>query len=278
VTTAADELSSLTQTVREQDRDRYLATLFAPAAARDALFALYAFYQEIARARRIASEPMIALIRLQWWRDALDGLERGRVLAHPVVEALDRAIAGGRLTPAPLEQAISGREHEVEDPPPADLDCLEAHLADTHGAIVRAAFGALDSDQEGRGRLADQIGMARGYLELAGWLYGGGRPDQLWLPATFLAAHGAPSEQPATDAPADPAASDRLRQALARRGQEHLRAARASVDRSAAALLPALLPATLAAPPLADHAAGRPPRARPGAPFRLLWSWLRGRI
>jgi phytoene synthase len=122
VTTAADELSSLTQTVREQDRDRYLATLFAPAAARDALFALYAFDQEIARARRIASEPMIALIRLQWWRDALDGLERGRVLAHPVVEALDRAIAGGRLTPAPLEQAISGREHEVEDPPPADLE------------------------------------------------------------------------------------------------------------------------------------------------------------
>ena len=37
--------------VRAADKDRYLATLFAPADRRDALFALYAFSHEIATVR-----------------------------------------------------------------------------------------------------------------------------------------------------------------------------------------------------------------------------------
>ena len=43
--------------VRDADRDRYLATLFAPAAQRDALFSLYAFNVEIARVRELARKP-----------------------------------------------------------------------------------------------------------------------------------------------------------------------------------------------------------------------------
>ena len=64
--------------VREADRDRYLATLFAPAEQRDALFALYAFNVEIARVRELAREPMPGEIRLQWWREALVRRARGR--------------------------------------------------------------------------------------------------------------------------------------------------------------------------------------------------------
>ena len=59
--------------VRESNRDRYLATLFAPAEKRDALFALYAFDAEISRVRDLAREPMPGEIRLQWWREMLLG-------------------------------------------------------------------------------------------------------------------------------------------------------------------------------------------------------------
>ncbi len=44
--------------VREADHDRYLATLFAPAEHRDALYALYAFNVEIARVRDVARQPI----------------------------------------------------------------------------------------------------------------------------------------------------------------------------------------------------------------------------
>ncbi|HET7912524.1 MAG TPA: squalene/phytoene synthase family protein, partial [Pseudolabrys sp.] len=40
--------------VREADRDRHLATLFAPADRRGALFSLYAFDIEISRIRELA--------------------------------------------------------------------------------------------------------------------------------------------------------------------------------------------------------------------------------
>ena len=54
------------------DNDRFLTALFAAAAEREALFALYAFNIEIAKTRETVSEPLIGQMRLQWWRDAID--------------------------------------------------------------------------------------------------------------------------------------------------------------------------------------------------------------
>ena len=51
--------------VRAADKDRYLASLFAPAAARQHLHALYAFAGEIARVHEAAREPLPGEIRLQ---------------------------------------------------------------------------------------------------------------------------------------------------------------------------------------------------------------------
>jgi phytoene synthase len=59
--------------VRDADKDRYLATLFAPQSRHAALYALYAFNNEIARVREHIREPMAGEIRLQWWRDVLAG-------------------------------------------------------------------------------------------------------------------------------------------------------------------------------------------------------------
>ena len=78
--------------VREADRDRYLATLFAPAERRDALLAFYAFNIEIMRVREVAREPMPGEIRLQWWREVLSGEREGEGAAHPVAGAA----GGGR--------------------------------------------------------------------------------------------------------------------------------------------------------------------------------------
>ena len=74
------------RTVRELDRDRYIADLFAPAAARKHLFALHAFSAEVARIRDTVSDPVLGEIRLQWWRDALIAGGGG----HPVASALHR--------------------------------------------------------------------------------------------------------------------------------------------------------------------------------------------
>jgi phytoene synthase len=42
------------------------------------MIALILFTHEVARARQAVSEPMLAAIRLQWWREALDEIFSGK--------------------------------------------------------------------------------------------------------------------------------------------------------------------------------------------------------
>jgi phytoene synthase len=136
-------LSDLGALVRRHDPDRFLTALFAPPRARESLFLLYAVNHELARAREVASEPMLALIRLQWWREVAQGARRRHQVAGPLGEALD----AGRLDPADLLAMIDGRERECDvietrSDWHAYLDATAGALAVTAGAcsgpIVRA--------------------------------------------------------------------------------------------------------------------------------------------
>ncbi len=74
--------------VQGADRDRWLAVHYAPAAVRPALLALHALDLELAKVVATTTEPMIGQIRLAWWRERLEGLDRGEVPAQPVLQAL----------------------------------------------------------------------------------------------------------------------------------------------------------------------------------------------
>src|ERR1700748_2872413 len=91
--TEADRLSPVAALVRRHDSDRYQTALFAPAARREALFALYAFNYEIARVRETVTQPVLGHIRLQWWRaNIAAAFAGGPVRHHPVAEALSIVI------------------------------------------------------------------------------------------------------------------------------------------------------------------------------------------
>ncbi len=104
------ELSPPGAIVRRRDPDRFLTALFAPPARRDLLLLLYAFNHELERAREAASLPPIALIRLQWWREVVEGAER----RHEVASPLGAAIRAGAIAPADLLGMIEAREVEAE--------------------------------------------------------------------------------------------------------------------------------------------------------------------
>src|SRR5215469_12593939 len=85
-------LSPVAALVRQHDHDRFQTALFAPAARREALFALYAFNYEIARVRESVREPALGEIRLEWWRQAVDAAYLGKPPRHPVAEAVAEAV------------------------------------------------------------------------------------------------------------------------------------------------------------------------------------------
>jgi phytoene synthase len=82
---SADACAAL---VRARDRDRFLATLYAPAAARRALFALNALDLELAGVVATTTEAMLGEIRLAWWRESLTKLDTAPPPAQPVLAAL----------------------------------------------------------------------------------------------------------------------------------------------------------------------------------------------
>lgn len=262
--------------MRSQQPDRYLATLFAPAEQREALFALYAFDHEIAKVRHLVSEPMAGLIRLQWWRDAL-----GAPPAHPVAQALYQAMTAGGVGRDRLEGAIEAREREVEKGAPADLGVLEEHLAATSGAIVQAALDVVGAADTAARAAGERIGVVVGLAEVVSALPADLAHGRSLLPTAELVRHQ-------IDALAGPDVALRLDPvivALAARGVallENARALRGEVPRAA---LPVLLSGTLAGAYLLrlgrrrhDLLAQVGARRAALAPLDLLWRHATGRF
>src|SRR5512143_2738782 len=85
---SASAVAYCAEQVRRYDIDRFLCTLFAPPAEREALWSIYAFNLELARIRESVSQPLLGHIRLRWWMDTLDAVCDGRPPNHPVALAL----------------------------------------------------------------------------------------------------------------------------------------------------------------------------------------------
>jgi len=177
-------LSPCATLVRTHDPDRFLATLFAPPAGREALFTLYAFNHELARAREAVSEPTLALIRLQWWREVVEGTAK----RHEVATPLSAAIAQGALLPADLMAMIDGREVEADPTIPTRTAWFD-YLAGTAGAVMLAAGRALGA----QGALLDRLRVLGTGHGVAGQLRNVpalARAGRVLLPEDVLGAHG----------------------------------------------------------------------------------------
>src|SRR6185312_5652950 len=111
--------------VRAEDRDRYISVLFAPAAKRKYLFALYAFNAEIARVAEQVREPMMGELRLQWWRDAVDGHAAGDASRNPVAHALIDTIKTCNLSRAYFHELLDARAFDFYSEPMESLSRLE---------------------------------------------------------------------------------------------------------------------------------------------------------
>jgi phytoene synthase len=253
--------SPLAAFVRQHDPDRFLCALFAPVEARETLFALIAFNHELARAREAAREPMMVLIRLQWWRDAVEEAAAGQPpRRHEVAEPLAAELREGRLDAAALLAMIEARE---ADETGQDAVPLLQRLRGTAGGMA-VETGRL---------LGAPPGMLEG-LRKIGTAYGvGGTLRSLGA----LAASGREPFPPGTP-PKDAA------QSLAEQGLSILRAGRSEVVGLPSRAIAAALPAVLAG---RDLRAVLSPGWEPGAqamPRRLgdrlavSWAGWRGRI
>lgn len=177
--------------VRAHDRDRYYATLTAPAAMRAHLFALYAFSAEVSGVRQAVSVPMPGEIRLQWWRDAVEGLSRGDVAANPVAAALEDTIARFSLPRQAFIDLIDARVFDLYDDPMPTTNDLDGYLGETSSALIRLASLILAGGRDpGAAEAAGHAGLAYGMTGLLRALPWHARAGRLYLPMDILGRHG----------------------------------------------------------------------------------------
>lgn len=156
------ELSPCGAIARRHDPDRFFCALFAPAERREALFTLIAFNHELARAREVASNPMLALMRLTWWREAVEEAAEGRpARQHEVAGPLHAAIREGALDAEGLIAMAEAREAETEEEGIPSTPALHAYLRGTAGGFAVVA-----------GRLLGAPPAMLPALQQAGMLYG----------------------------------------------------------------------------------------------------------
>lgn len=263
--------------LREGDRERYLAVLFAPEAARPALAALHAFNLEVARIRDVVSEPMPGEIRLQWWREVVGGEREGEARAHPVAAALREAMDDHGFSPTALVGLTEARIFDLYDDPMPDRATLEGYLGETASSLFQLssiilAPEAAGAASEASGHAGVAYGIA-GLLRLAPLHRSRG---QVYVPADVLAAAGTDRESWLKGD--DPAATARALTILATLARDHLASAEGALGGLDKRLRPAFLPLAVVEPVLRRvEKAGADAASRPVnlSPLTLNWLYLR---
>jgi len=273
--------------VRRFDRDRFLTALFSPSERRADLLALYAFNVEIAGAREMVSEPLLGHIRIQWWRDALDGIFGGDAPAHQVAGPLSRAVRRHRLDRHRIETLLAARAGDLDNVQPPTMRALEDYAEATSATVTGLALQVLDAGLATADEAGRHVGVAWALTGLLRALPLHAAERRLYLPLDacrdagldvdeLFGGKSAPGLAPAV---AGVAAAARRRLAAAR-------ALRRDCPRQA---IPALLLAVLAAgyldrieragfDPFRAAGRSRAASAGPGAIIRLAVAAFRGRF
>ena len=144
--------------VERGDGARFRAAMAAPAQAREILFPIYAANVEITRAPWVTAEPMIAEMRLQWWRDVMEEIIEGReVRRHEVATPLARVLS--KAGAEALDRLIAARRWDIYKDPFEDATAFTAYLEDTAGGVL---FAACDALAKVNAKVAKDAGYASG--------------------------------------------------------------------------------------------------------------------
>lgn len=145
-----------------------MAVMAVPVAARARLFPIHAFNLEVARAPWVTAEPLIAEMRLQWWRDQLAAIgQGGSVAGHEVVGPLAGVIREAGLPLEPFTAMIDARRWDIGGAGFVAASDLWAHLDATAGNLLWLAARALGASGAAEAVVRDMAaaeGLARWFV------------------------------------------------------------------------------------------------------------------
>lgn len=156
--------SELSERIRKYDNDRYLCSLFAEEKYIKDLHTLYAFNLEISRIRELTNEPVIGMIRLQWWRDAIEEIYQGKPRKHEVIDELKEIIKNKNVDKKMFLGIIDAREKDLDNFPINNISELHDYAQNTSSSLLFIASKILEEDANEIINLVGKIWAITGLL------------------------------------------------------------------------------------------------------------------
>ncbi|KAM8967886.1 NADH dehydrogenase (ubiquinone) complex I, assembly factor 6 [Pelodytes ibericus] len=180
--------------VRARDYEGFLCTLLLPPGSRNAVFALRAFNVELSQVKDSVSQRNLGLMRMQFWRDAVQDIYNETPPHHPVALELSEAVQRHKLTKRWLTRIIDEREKNLDDRAYRSIKDLETYAENTQSSLLYLTLEALGVKDIHADHAASHIGKAQGIVTcLRAVPYHSSR-RQVFLPVDICILHGASQE------------------------------------------------------------------------------------
>jgi len=112
--TVASAYAYCEKLVKQSDYEGYLCGLLSPQSLRLTLWAIRAFNVETSKVKDVAKNQTIAMMRFQFWRDAVDKIYANKPPHNPVSIALADAIKTHKISKMWFKRIIDEREKNLE--------------------------------------------------------------------------------------------------------------------------------------------------------------------
>ncbi|XP_035862380.1 NADH dehydrogenase (ubiquinone) complex I, assembly factor 6 isoform X2 [Sander lucioperca] len=150
--------------VRSRDYDGFVSSLLLPEEARRSSLALRAFNVELAQVKDSVSQKTIGLMRMQFWKTAIEEIYRDEPPNQPVSAELWRAVRKHYLTKRWLLRIITEREKDLDDRAYRNLQELEKYAENTQSSLIYLLLECLGLKNVHADHAASHIGKAQGIV------------------------------------------------------------------------------------------------------------------
>ena len=183
-----DKLFCWEQVLRT-NRSFRISHLFAGKSVQERLLALYALFSVIEQALTSVSDEALAVRKLSWWRDEMQG-STDSSSSHPVIAELCRSGASTNLPPGQVQNLIDATAHRIDASAPAGEGALEELCLQTGLPLVELELAVCGAGSCDRAPLRALV-VRRGLMQLIRESLA--REDDRgfwWVPLEVLARHG----------------------------------------------------------------------------------------
>ncbi|XP_036034029.1 NADH dehydrogenase (ubiquinone) complex I, assembly factor 6 isoform X2 [Onychomys torridus] len=180
--------------LRKRDYESYLCSLLLPAECRGSVSALRAFNVELAQVKDLVSEKTIGLMRMQFWKKAVEDMYCDSPPHQPVAAELWKAVKRHNLTKRWLMRMIDEREKNLDDKAYRSIQELEDYAEGTQSSLLYLTLEVLGVKDLHADHAASHIGKAQGIVTcLRAAPYHGSR-RKVFLPMDVCVQHGVSQE------------------------------------------------------------------------------------